>query len=65
MELEGDHGFEVTITNPGAFAALGTLFLTEVTIDDDERELLLLLNNTMSPERFEKSQLMEFRIILM
>ena len=40
MELEGDHGFEVTITNPGAFAALGTLSLTEVTIGDDERELL-------------------------
>ena len=32
MELEG---FIVTITNPGAFAALGTPSLTEVTIDDD------------------------------
>ena len=36
--LEGDHDFEVTITNPGEFATLGTPSLTTVTIDDDERE---------------------------
>ena len=40
-ELEGDHDFEVTITNPGEFAALGTPSLTTVTIDDDEREFIV------------------------